>query len=270
MVGGHILPWRKEATSPDRRRPLLGVMCCNRSLDGGRAQAVATRFIEPLADLADVSVLLVPAIPEAVDPGHYAGLLDGLLLTGAYSHLAAHRYGGKGNDRDGDEGRDEVAFRLAGRMIEAGRPVFGICRGLQELNVLFGGSLAQDVGAAGHHRGDAHLPLAELFDHHHEVEIVEGGVLGGRIGPGGHRVNSVHHQGIDRLGRGLAVEARAPDGLVEAISAYPCGAPVIGVQWHPEWDVRSNPASRAFFGLMGAAARGERLVAAEQARGAVR
>ncbi len=266
MVGDHTLCRRNEATSPDRRRPLLGVMCCNRSLDGGQAQVVATRFLEPLADLADVSVLLIPAVPEAVDANRYADLLDGLLLTGAYSHLAAHRYGGRGSDRDGDEGRDEVAFRLAGRMIEAGRPVFGICRGLQELNVLFGGSLAQDVGAAGHHRGDEHLPLAQLFDHHHEIEIVGDGVLGSRIGHGGHRVNSVHHQGIDRLGRGLKVEARAPDGLVEAISAFPCGAPVIGVQWHPEWDVRSNPASRAFFGLVGAAARGDWLVVAEQSR----
>jgi putative glutamine amidotransferase len=257
----------ESSISSNRRRPLIGVMCCNRSVDGAAAQTVANRFIEPLTDLADVSVLLIPAIPGAIDAERHGDLLDGLLLTGAYSHLAARRYSGSGHDGDVDEGRDEVAFHIAGRMIEAGKPVFGICRGLQELNVLFGGSLAQDVGAAGHHRGGAHLPLAELFEHHHEVEIAESGMLGGWMGRGRHRVNSVHHQGIDRLGAGFDVEARAPDGLVEAISAAPCGAPVVGVQWHPEWDARANHASRAFFGLIGAAARGDHRPSSQSAGG---
>lgn len=250
-------PWRQTATPPARERPLLGVLCSNRSLDGRAAQAVASRFIQPLVEMGDVSVLLVPAIPDAVDAGRFADLLDGLLLTGACSNLAASRYGGAGREEQGDEGRDEVALRLAGRMIEAGRPVFGICRGLQELNVLFGGSLAPDVGLAGHHRDGETLELAELFDHHHDIEILAGGILDRAIGRGRHRVNSVHHQGIDRLGAGLSIEARAPDGLVEAISASPCGGQVMGVQWHPEWDARSNPASRAFFRMMGAVVRGD-------------
>ena len=251
------LPWsgveygtRFEAT----RRPIIGVMCCNGVVDARRAQTVASRFVEPLACLSDVSVMLVPAIEDAVDALTFASLFDGLLLTGACSNVAAARYGGGvALTGEGDAGRDAVALTLAACTIEAGRPVFGICRGLQELNVLFGGTLAADVGDAGHHHaaGDDRT-LAELFDHRHAIEVIGDGLLASAIGPGSVSVNSVHRQGIDRLGTGLTIEAIAPeDGLVEAVSARPCGAPVLGVQWHPEWDVAVSASSRSFFDLVG-------------------
>jgi putative glutamine amidotransferase len=249
-----------EGESP----PVIGVVCCNRQVEARRAQVVANRFVEPLARIAGASVVLVPALPEAVDVRKFAGLLDGLLLTGACSNLAAARYGQDRADAGADEGRDEVALRLSEAMIEAGRPVFGICRGLQELNVLFGGTLAPDVGQAGHHSGADHSELAALFDHHHGIEVAGTGLLAEAIGAGGRRVNSVHFQGIDRLGSGLVIEARAQDGLIEAISANPCGAPVLGVQWHPEWDVDENPDSRGFFELLGQAVLGATQTAGRQ------
>jgi putative glutamine amidotransferase len=260
MAGYRALPWQRTEVHPSARKPLVGVLCSNRTLDGRAAQAVATRFVRPLAALGGMSVLLVPAVADAVDALRCADMLDGLLLTGACSNVAGARYGVPDRASGGDEDRDEVALRLAARMIEAGRPVFGICRGLQELNVLFGGTLTPDVGAAGHHRSEAAsgaqtLEVAALFDHHHDVGVVADGALGREIGGGVHRVNSVHHQGIDRLGTGLCVEARAPDGLVEAVSAKPCGGLVLGVQWHPEWDVEANAASQAFFRMMGGAVR---------------
>ena len=238
------------------KRPVVGVLCCNRVLDGRQSQAVANRFLGPLADISNAAVLLVPAIIGAVDVATFATLLDGLLLTGSCSHLGASRYRGGAQEPAADEGRDEVALRLAGAMIEAGRPVFGICRGLQELNVLFGGSLRPDAGESGHHSGASDDRLSELFDHYHGIAITPGGWLA-QHGGNPRRVNSVHHQGIDRLGGGLTVEAVAPDGLVEAVSASPNGAPVLGVQWHPEWDASSNQESRGFFELLGTAARGE-------------
>lgn len=248
-----IPPTFTRRNEPESGRAVLGVLCCNRMLDGRSAQAAANRFVSPLADHAGVSVMLVPAIPGAVDIAGFASLLDGLLLTGDCSNLEPRLYGGAAlpDGQETDPDRDEVALRLAAGMIEAGKPVFGICRGLQELNVLFGGSLSPHAGEAGHHRGGACQPDA-LFDHHHEIEIVGTGPLAKRLGAGGHRVNSVHQQGIDRLGGGLSVEAVASDdGLIEAVWAEPCGASVIGVQWHPEWDVASNPESRAFFDLIG-------------------
>jgi putative glutamine amidotransferase len=245
----HARNWR-PAGPGEASRPVVGVMCCNQSIDERDAQIVSSRFITPLAQISGLSVLLVPAIADAAIG--LAGRLDGLLLTGSGSNVCASRYGGRslpdGQPTDGR--RDEVALSLAGRMIERGRPVFGICRGVQELNVLFGGTLATDVGAAGHHpAGD--LPLDALFSHRHDIEIAAEGLLD-RVMPA-RRINvvSVHRQGIDRLGGGLAVEALAPDGLVEAVSAFPCGGPVLGVQWHPEWDVASSPASQAFFELAG-------------------
>ncbi|GGB19191.1 gamma-glutamyl-gamma-aminobutyrate hydrolase [Sphingomonas metalli] len=237
-------------------RPVIGVLCCNEVADRP-VQVVASRFVAPLTQLVGATVLLIPALPGANDPAHLTGLLDGLLLTGSRSHVAPVRYG---SDRDAaplDPDRDEVALALAGRMIEAGKPVYGICRGMQELNVLFGGTLA-DGDDDRHHRGLAAAgSYAGLFAHRHDIDLVPGGRLARSTGVRRLSVNSVHEQGIDRLGTGLSVEAiAAGDGLVEAISARPCGGDVLAVQWHPEWDVAADPASRAFFAMLGSALRG--------------
>jgi len=233
--------------------PLIGVLCCNEVAERP-IQVVATRFIQPLAEISGATAVLVPAVAGAFDAASLAGRLDGLLLTGSRSNVAARRYAGADifNDDPLDEERDEVALALAGRMIDAGRPVFGICRGLQELNVLFGGTLTRDLAA--HHREGDDLPFAALFEHDHDVELTPGGLLAGITGARRIRVNSVHRQGIGRLGRGLRPEAHATDdGLVEAFSARPSAAPVLAVQWHPEWDAAHRPESRAFFRYVGEA-----------------
>lgn len=240
-------------------KPIVGVLCCNELVDRP-IQAVASRFIEPLSRITGATVLLVPALADVLDAEALTGRLDGLLLTGSRSNVAADRYGQ--NCRDGhdrlDQERDAVALALAERMIEAGRPVFGICRGLQELNVLFGGTLSAQLEPGRHHHPDADLPFEALFSHAHDVRLTEGGLLAAATGHAALTVNSVHHQGIDRLGADLRVEAVATeDGLIEAFSANPCGAPVFAVQWHPEWDGASCPSGQAFFGLLGQALRGE-------------
>lgn len=245
-------------------RPIIGVLCCNEAL-GRPVQTVATRFVAPLSRLSDATVVLIPAVTDAVDVAALARMLDGLLLTGSRSNVAPGRYGGIAlpDDQHIDLERDEVALALAGGMIEASKPVFGICRGLQELNVLFGGTLSAEAGRGQHHRGSWDGCLDDLFGHCHEVELGDAGILARATGRRCMSVNSVHEQGIDRLGGGLSVEAIATgDGLVEAISARPCGADVLAVQWHPEWDVDRSTESRAFFGLIGTALR-----AAADARG---
>lgn len=236
---------------------MIGVLCCNEVADRP-IQAVASRFVAPLSGLSRATVLLVPALADACDAVAISERLDGLLLTGSRSNVAPGRYGaaGGGEDVGLDEQRDAVALALAERMIERGRPVFGICRGLQELNVLFGGTLSRDLGGSGHHRDGDGLSFEDLFDHHHDVTLEEGGTLAAATGARSITVNSVHRQGVDRLGGGLVVEARAVEGdLIEAFSARPCGAEVLAVQWHPEWEAESRPESRAFFGLVGAALR---------------
>lgn len=239
--------------SQERARPLIGVLCCNEIADRP-VQVVASRFIEPLASISGATVLLVPAVVNSLDARGIARRLDGLLLTGSRSNVAAARYEGSLDSGRVDLERDEVALQLAGTMIDKGKPVFGICRGLQELNVLFGGSL-RDL-EPGHHQRSGHesFEFQDLFEHQHDVDLLSGGSLvdGGparRIS-----VNSVHLQGIDRLGSGLAVEALSnEDGLVEAFSARPVQGQVLAVQWHPEWNSGQCATSRSFFSLIGRA-----------------
>ncbi|MET0310236.1 MAG: gamma-glutamyl-gamma-aminobutyrate hydrolase family protein [Sphingomonas sp.] len=236
-------------------KPVIGVLCCNEFAERP-IQAVASRFIEPLRRISGATVLLVPALSDTLDAHALGDRLDGLLLTGSRSNVAASRYGGQTSGRDRlDVERDAVALALGAHMIERGRPVFGICRGLQELNVLFGGTLTHDLPA--HHRREPDLAFEALFDHEHDVALADDGILARATGAARIRVNSVHEQGIDRLGSGLAIEAIATDdGLVEAFSASPCGAPVLAVQWHPEWNVDASEEGRAFFRLIGDAVHG--------------
>ncbi len=244
-------------------RPAIGVLCCNEAI-GRPVQVVASRFVKPLTCLSDAVVFLVPALDGLGDMGGFVDRLDGLLLTGSRTHVAPHRYGGDAAIASEalDESRDAVALSLADRMIERGRPVFGICRGFQEINVLFGGTLSADVCQGRHMRASEENAYEAQFDHAHDVALTPDGLLDAAIGERQLSVTSVHEQGIDRIGTGLAVEAVATDdGLIEAISARPCGSDVVGVQWHPEWDIATSAPSRAFFAMIGRSLRGETALA---------
>lgn len=236
-------------------KPLVGVLCCN-EVSQRPIQAVASRFIDPLVRISGATVVLVPAIADSFDAIAVASRLDGLLLTGSRSNVASERYGRRGAAGPLDEDRDEVALALAAHMIEEGRPVFGICRGLQELNVLFGGTLVDIEQGDHHHPAAEEVRFEELFLHRHDIELARDGRLAREAADRRISVNSVHRQGIDRLGDGLVVEAVATDdGLVEAFSSRPCGGDVLAVQWHPEWDAQRCATSRAFFTLIGDALR---------------
>ncbi len=243
-------------------RPVLGVICCTRTVGIEPAQAVMHRYITSALQFADAAALLVPSLPGLMNAAEVAPRLDGLLLTGSPSNMEAHHYGqGGANDAAGpyDPDRDQMTRDLVESMLALGRPVFGICRGLQELNVIFGGTLRRDCSShpdlMAHHAPDD-VGFNEMFEHRHPVNLTPGGMLSTALGRDELTVNSVHYQGIDRVGVGLMVEARAPDGMVEAISGSVNGAPVLGVQWHPEWDAADNPDAQAYFRLLGRALRG--------------
>ena len=234
------------------RRPVVGIMCGNEQA-ARPIQAVATRFIAPVTHWCGATVLLVPAVTDAIDVAATAACLDGLLLTGARSHVALASDCTDHSAGATDPERDIVALSLAGRMIDAGKPVFGICPGLQEINVLFGGSL-RTLDHGSHLRGSWADDYADLFDHVHPVDLTPGGKLARISGCGRLDVNSVHQMAIDRLGTGLSVEAvAADDAVIEAITAHDVAADVLAVQWHPEWQGAQCPANRGFFTLFGAA-----------------
>ncbi len=244
-------------------RPVLGVTCCTRVLGPEFAQAVANRYVTAAMKWGDVAALLVPALPELMTAAEVAPRLDGLLLTGSPSNMEPARYGqGDVPDAEGpfDPARDRMTADMIRAMLDLSRPVVGVCRGFQEINVAFGGSLRRDTSANPDllaHHAPAEATFDEMFAHEHEVALTPGGLLAHGLSRECLRVNSVHFQGVGRLGEGLSIEARAPDGVVEAVSARVNNAPVLAVQWHPEWRTADNPDSQAFFRLLGQALRGE-------------
>ena len=246
-------------------RPVLGIISCNREVESQAAQVVMTRYVASALTYAEAAGLLVPAMPELMHAREVAPRLDGLLLTGTPSNLDPKRYGDIVDDAPGpfDPARDEMTAHLIEAMLDLGKPVFGICRGFQELNVAFGGTLRRDM--ADHpelipHHAPTEQPFLQYFEHVHPVKLEQGGVLQRAYQRDELDVVSVHYQGVDKLGAGLTVEARAPDGVIEAVSADVNGAPVLAVQWHPEWKAHENPQSQTFFKLLGRALRREPLV----------
>jgi putative glutamine amidotransferase len=171
--------------------------------------------------------------------------VDGLVLTGGQD-LDPDVWGGpppEPNPTGGqtlaiDRRRDDYELALVRHALERGVPVLGICRGHQLLNVALGGSLVPDLAD----RGTRHYSLSDFPDtrpgREHEVAFLSGTLTAELYGPG-RAVNSWHHQAVDRLGDGLVVSGRAPDGVVEAIELPGC--PVLGVQWHPEADPELEP-----------------------------
>ena len=241
-------------------RPVLGIIACNRMVGTEIAQAVMNRYIRSAMAYADVAALIVPSLPGLMTAAEVAPRLDGILLTGSPSNVATARYGDTDGEGPFDDDRDEIALGLVDRMIDAAKPVFGICRGFQEINVALGGTLRRDTSGSDdlirHHAPDG-VSFDAMFDHRHPVELAAGGMLAAAYAKPALNVNSVHYQGIGRLADGLTVEARAPDGLVEAYSARPNGAPLLAVQWHPEWGTENDPDSQTYFRLLGKALRGE-------------
>ena len=233
-------------------RPLLGISACTRRLGEETAQAVIDRYVIAAMRHADADAVLIPALPDLVDADNLVARLEGVLLTGSPSNVAPERYGEPGGDGPFDPGRDAVTAALIAAARRRAKPLFGICRGFQEINVALGGTLRRDLGTTPlpHHAAEG-ASLTAMFAHRHPVALTPGGVLAGAFGAAEIEVNSVHYQGIARLAPGLAVEAIAPDGQVEAASA----ASLVAVQWHPEWDP-DEPASTAFFHLLGCALRG--------------
>jgi putative glutamine amidotransferase len=171
-----------------------------------------------------------------VDPAEYVADLHGLLLHGG-ADLCPTTYGEEPlrPEWEGDAVRDAYELELVRSFVDAGKPVLGICRGHQLLNVAFGGTLWQDQREQGAtervHRSQ------ERYDHNvHRVEIEPGSHLA-TLYPGRTSVivNSIHHQAVKHVGDGLAVEARSDDGLVEALRATGTPGYVASVQWHPEF-----------------------------------
>ncbi|QEM82129.1 gamma-glutamyl-gamma-aminobutyrate hydrolase family protein [Halomonas binhaiensis] len=233
-------------------RPLVGVIACRREVEGHPAHMVTDKYLSALREYGLEPVIL--PVWSDVDPqaaGALLDRLDGLVLTGSYTNVLPSRYGAERvpeNTRD-DVHRDEAAMTWVPLALERSLPLLGICRGFQELNVAFGGTLHQAVqkvpGMLDHREPEG--TKEEQYAPVHDLEIQAGGRLAELYGESQARVNSLHQQGVDRLGEGLRIEAVAPDGLVEAFSVANAPSFTLAVQWHPEWLPKQHPLYDAIF-----------------------
>src|SRR5687768_8502281 len=227
--------------------------------DGYVWHAAADTYLKAVAGIGGVPLLL-PSLGEAIDLDALLPRVDGVLLTGSRSNVHPGRYGVEPSPRHEpyDPDRDATVFRLIPLALERGVPLFAICRGFQELNVALGGTLvteAQERPGSLDHRAPLGLPQDERFGLKHDVNFEPDSRLGALLNSCCIRVNSVHRQVLDRLAPRLVVEARAPDGTVEAARVADARGFAFGVQWHPEYWAASDAPSGALFRAFGDAAR---------------
>jgi putative glutamine amidotransferase len=194
--------------------------------------------VEPYLDA--VSGMALEAVPVPAGSGEPVEDFDGLILTGG-ADVNPARYGQQPHSETGepDDTRDQLEAALLQRALAFDLPVLAICRGLQLFNVVHGGTLIQHLANAADHRrrGEACV---------HLVHLVPGTKLAAIVGQDAFCVNSRHHQAADRIGAGLVVSARAPDGVVEGLER-PDKTFAIAVQWHPEDRLRLEACDRRLF-----------------------
>jgi putative glutamine amidotransferase len=241
-------------------KPFIGIPADRRLLGHHWFHVVGEKYIEAVREAADAIPVLIPALGPQLEPRVLLERFDGLLLTGSASNVEPTHYSGPASAPGTlhDPARDATTLPMIPQAIAAGMPVLAVCRGFQEMNVAFGGTLCQklhEVAGYHDHREDESAPLDVQYGPAHDVVLEPDGVLRQLADSERIRVNSLHWQGVDKLGSGLTVEARAPDGVIEAFRVSSAPRFALAVQWHPEWQVMSNSFSRGLFAAFGAASR---------------
>ena len=249
------------------RRPVVGVIGNAYRIESRFAvQMVGERNLRALAEVTGALPLMFAASPDITDVGALIDAVDGILLTGARANVHPKYFSAEADERHEpfDLHRDEVALKLSEICVAKGIPLFGICRGLQEMNVAFGGSLhpeIRDLPGRINHRmprletGEIHPDPKVIFADRHEVKLLSGGAFASLLGCDTIRVNSLHGQGILEPGERVVVEGIAEDGTIEAIRIADATSFALGVQWHAEYDPHRNPINRTLFEAFGKALR---------------
>ena len=247
------------------RKPVVGVIASTHQLEDRFAtQQVGERNLRAIAEVSGALPIIFAGAPEITDIGALLDIVDGILLTGARANVHPTRFGVEPHSAHEpyDERRDAVALTLTRACVERGVPVFGVCRGFQEMAVAFGCALhpeIRDLPGRMNHRaprlenGDVHPDPEVVFADRHEVKLIPDGAFARLLGRDTIRVNSLHGQGICQSAARVVLEGIAEDGTVEAIRIADAPGFALGVQWHAEYDPQSNPINRTLFQAFGAA-----------------
>ena len=242
-------------------RPVIGIIGNSHLVnDQYPTHAAGTMNSQAVAEVCEALPLIVPSDPSMVDIADLMEVCDGFLMTGGRPNVHPEEYGEAETEAHGtfDRARDQLVLPLLRACAERGQPFFGICRGFQEVNVAFGGSLypeIRDLPGRDNHRMPTDGTLEDKFTNTHAVRFTQDGPFHRLLGGCEVVTNSLHGQGIKAAGPGVVVDGHAPDGTPEAI--YLEGAPgfTLSVQWHPEWRAAQDGVSRPLFEAFGAAAR---------------
>ena len=248
-----------------KKLPVVGVIGSAHLVEGKfTAQRVGERNLRAVAEAAGALPLIFAGSPEITDIGALLDVVDGVLLTGARANVHPRHFGQEEDPsyEPYDHGRDALALPLIEACVARGVPLFGLCRGFQEMNVAYGGSLHPEIrelpGRMNHRaprlaNGEFNPDLAVLYGERHDVRLTPGGVFAKLLGAETIRVNSLHGQGILDPGKRVVVEGVAEDDTIEAIRIADAPGFALGVQWHAEHVADRNPVNRRLFEAFGSA-----------------
>ncbi|EGA65999.1 gamma-glutamyl-gamma-aminobutyrate hydrolase family protein [Vibrio brasiliensis] len=234
-------------------KPIIGIVSCAKELGGYQIQAVNDFYLRAVKDFGGLPLILAPEMP-AEDIQTILDMCDGFLFPGSHSNVAPHRYNATHEEAKKDEKRDELSLSLIRHAVDSDIPCLGICRGFQEMNVALGGSLNPAVHESGFndHRESPVEDFEQKYAPAHAVLVQKESLFEQWLTENQWQntslfeVNTLHNQGVDQLAPQLKIEAKAPDGLVEAFS-LPGQKFFVGVQWHPEWQAKTNHFSQILF-----------------------
>jgi putative glutamine amidotransferase len=246
-------------------KPVIGVIGNYYNLENRfSVQLAGQNNLQAVADVAGALPLIFAGNPDITDIADLLEAVDGILLTGARANVHPRRFGFDPDPKHEpyDEGRDALALPLIEACLERAVPLFGICRGFQEMNVAGGGSLHPEIrelpGRMNHRMprletGEIHPDPEVVFADRHDVRLTPDGVFARILGRDLIRVNSLHGQGILDVGDRIVAEGIAEDGTIEAIRVRDADGFALGVQWHAEYDPQTNPVNKSMFEAFGEA-----------------
>lgn len=233
-------------------KPIIAVPADIRAFDGTDWHSVQLQYIRAAVKVADVQTFIIPALLEGNDTDALLDRVDGLMVTGSATNVHPSHYGKEARPEDGpfDPARDATTLPLIRRAIERAIPLLCICRGIQELNVALGGTLASEIQeqpGIWDHRKPVTPDRDVMYSIRQPVFIKEGSCIARALGTGEIQVNSLHRQAISEIAPRLQVEATAEDGTIEAVSVIDAKGYAVGVQWHPEYWAETDTPSRSLF-----------------------